>query len=137
MQSIFHLAIHVSDLELSRRFYGDLLGCEEGRSTATWVDFNFFGHQLSLHLGAPFAVSHTGKVGEHHVPMPHLGVILKMPDWRALKDRLIKGNVEFVIPPALRFSGEPGEQATLFFLDPAGNPIEIKGFTDLQSVYAA
>jgi len=137
MQSIFHLAIHVHDLELSRRFYGDVLGCEEGRSTDTWVDFNFFGHQLSLHLGEPFAVSNTGQVGEHRVPMPHLGVILKMSDWIVLKDRLIGAGVEFVLPPGLRFPGEPGEQATLFFLDPAGNPIEVKGFADLQSVYLA
>ena len=136
MQSIFHLAIHVRDLELSRQFYGGLLACEEGRSTDTWVDFNFFGHQLSLHLGEPFAVSNTGKVGEHKVPMPHLGVILKMSDWRVVKDRLIAGEVKFVLPPSVRFPGEPGEQATMFFLDPAGNPIEIKGFADLQSVYA-
>ncbi|MFJ2540784.1 MULTISPECIES: VOC family protein [unclassified Pseudomonas] len=137
MQSIFHVAIHVSDLELSRQFYGELLGCEEGRSTDTWVDFNFFGHQLSLHLGEPFRVTNTGKVGEHDVPMPHLGVILEMSDWIVLKDRLIKGRVNFVLPPSIRFPGEPGEQATMFFLDPAANPIEIKGFTDLQSVFAA
>lgn len=136
MQSIFHLAIHVRDLQISRQFYGDLLGCEEGRSTETWVDFNFFGHQLSLHLGEPFAVTNTGKVGEHNVPMPHLGGILKMSDWVALKDRLIEGQVKFVLSPTIRFPGEPGEQATMFFLDPSGNPIEIKGFTDLQSVYA-
>lgn len=136
MQSIFHLAIHVRDLELSRQFYGGLLACEEGRSTDTWVDFNFFGHQLSLHLGEPFPVSNTGKVGEHKVPMPHVGVILKMSDWRVVKDRLIDGEVKFVLPPSIRFLGEAGEQATMFFLDPAGNPIEIKGFADLQSVYA-
>lgn len=136
MQSIFHLAFHVRDLEISRQFYGDLLGCVEGRSTDTWVDFNFFGHQLSLHLGEPFAVTNTGKVGEHNVPMPHLGVILQMSDWVALKDRLIEGQVKFVLSPTVRFPGEPGEQATMFFLDPADNPIEIKGFTDLQSVYA-
>ena len=136
MQSIFPLAIHVRALQISRQFYGDLLGCAVGRSTETWVDFNFFGHQLSLHLGEPFAVANTGKVGEHNVPMPHLGVILKMSDWVALKDRLIEGQVKFVLSPTIRFPGEPGEQATMFFLDPAGNPIEIKGFTDLQSVYA-
>lgn len=137
MQSIFHLAIHVRDLALSRQFYGGLLGCEEGRSTDTWVDFNFFGHQLSLHLGEPFAVSNTGKVGEHLVPMPHLGVVLKMSDWIVLKDRLLKNGMKFVLSPDIRFPGEPGEQATMFFLDPAGNPIEIKGFSDLQSVYVA
>lgn len=136
MQSIFHLAMHVRDLQVSRDFYGGLLGCKEGRSTETWVDFDFFGHQLSLHLGEPFAVSNTGKVGEHDVPMPHLGVILEMSDWVALKERLIDGQVQFVLRPHIRFPGEPGEQATMFFLDPAGNPIEIKGFTDLQGVYA-
>lgn len=137
MQSIFHLAIHVRDLQLSRQFYGDLLGCEEGRSTETWVDFNFFGHQLSLHLGEPFAVTHTGKVGAHIVPMPHLGVILKMSDWIVLRDRLINADVRFVLAPTIRFLTEPGEQATMFFMDPCGNPIEIKGFNDLDSVYAA
>ncbi|KMT54488.1 VOC family protein [Pseudomonas fildesensis] len=136
MQSIFHLAIHVRDLELSRRFYGDLLGCEEGRSTDTWVDFNFFGHQLSLHLGEPFPVSNTGNVGEHRVPMPHFGVIVKMSDWVVLKDRLIESEQAFFFPPGIRFPGQPGEQATMFFLDPAGNPIEIKGFADLQTIYA-
>ncbi len=136
MQSIFHLAMHVRDLELSRQFYAGLLGCEEGRSTDTWVDFNFFGHQLSLHLGEPFAVNNTGKVGEHSVPMPHLGVIVQMSDWVALKDRLTSHAVEFVFPPAIRFAAEPGEQATMFFLDPSGNPIEIKGFAQLHTVYA-
>ena len=137
MQSIFHLAIHVRDLQSSRQFYGDLLGCEEGRSTETWVDFNFFGHQLSLHLGEPFAVTHTGKVGAHIVPMPHLGVILEMSDWIVLRDRLINADVRFVLAPTIRFLTEPGEQATMFFMDPCGNPIEIKGFNDLDSVYAA
>lgn len=136
MQSIFHFAYHVRDLELSRQFYCNLLGCEEGRSTDTWVDVNFFGHQLSLHLGEPFPVTNTGKVGDHMVPMPHFGVILKMSDWIALKDRLIKADVKFVLSPDIRFPGEPGEQATMFFLDPAGNPIEIKGFASLESVYA-
>lgn len=137
MHSIFHLAIHVRDLQASRQFYGDLLGCEEGRSTETWVDFNFFGNQLSLHLGEPFAVTHTATVGEHRVPMPHLGVILKMSDWMVLRDRLINADVRFLLAPTLRFSGEPGEQATMFFVDPCGNPLEIKGFADLDSVYAA
>ncbi|OLF56422.1 VOC family protein [Pseudomonas chlororaphis] len=136
MQSIFHFAYHVRDLELSRQFYCDLLGCEEGRSTDTWIDVNFFGHQLSLHLGEPFPVTNTGKVGNHMVPMPHLGVILKMSDWLVLKDRLIKADMKFVLPPNIRFPGEAGEQATMFFLDPAGNPIEIKGFNNLELVYA-
>lgn len=136
MQSIFHFAYHVRNLELSRQFYCDLLGCEEGRSTDTWLDVDFFGHQLSLHLGEPFPVTNTGRVGDHIVPMPHLGVILKMEDWIVLRDRLIERNVKFVLPPSIRFPGAAGEQATMFFLDPAGNPIEIKGFADMASVYA-
>ncbi|UVK96683.1 VOC family protein [Pseudomonas sp. B21-048] len=136
MQSIFHLAYHVRDLDESRHFYCTLLGCKEGRSTETWVDIDFFGHQLSLHLGEPFTVTNTGRVGEHWVPMPHLGVILAMPDWQALADRLVEAGLAFVMAPSIRFAGQPGEQATMFFLDPAGNPIEVKGFADLQQVYA-
>jgi extradiol dioxygenase family protein len=136
MQSIFHFAYHVRNLERSRQFYCDLLGCEEGRSTDTWIDINFFGHQVSLHLGEPFPVTNTGRVGDHKVPMPHLGVILKMEDWIVLRDRLIERDVKFVLPPSIRFPGAAGEQATMFFLDPAGNPIEIKGFAEWASVYA-
>jgi extradiol dioxygenase family protein len=137
MQSLFHLAYHVRDLEQARRFYCDVLRCVEGRSTDTWLDVGFCGHQLSLHLGEPFAVTNTGRVGDHWVPMPHLGLILAMPDWEALAEHL-KGfdEIEFVIAPTKRFVGEPGEQATMFFLDPFGNPIEIKGFADWDSVYA-
>ncbi len=136
MAAIFHLAINVTDLAAARHFYGALLGCEEGRSTATWVDFDFFGHQLSLHLGTPLTTAPTGHVGEHMVPMPHFGVVLALDAWRALGDRLQKSNVAFVIPPTVRFAGEPGEQHTMFFLDPFGNPLEIKGFRDLGGVYA-
>ncbi|MBB5393297.1 MULTISPECIES: VOC family protein [unclassified Herbaspirillum] len=137
MKSIFHLAYHVRDLDQARGFYCGLLGCEEGRSTDTWVDIDFFGHQLSLHLGEPFAVSNTGRVGNHMVPMPHLGIILAMDDWKQLAARLgDSGKVEFVLEPQIRFAGEPGEQATMFFLDPFGNPIEVKGFGSLEQVYA-
>jgi extradiol dioxygenase family protein len=135
-RSIFHLAFHVRDLAASRAFYGGLLGCREGRSTETWVDFDFFGHQISLHLGEPFATTNTGKVGDHMVPMPHLGAILQLDEWRALAGRL-EGNVEWVMEPQLRFKGLPGEQWTMFFRDPSGNPIEVKGFQDLASVYDA
>ena len=130
MSTIFHLAFNVRDLDETRRFYGDLLGCKEGRSTDTWVDFDFFGHQISLHLGEPFAHEATGKVGDHMVPMPHFGVLLQMGEWRMLADRLEAAGTEFVIAPTLRFEGEPGEQATMFLLDPFGNPIEIKGMRD-------
>lgn len=133
---IFHLSIHVTDLEESRRFYGDILGCEEGRSTDSWVDFDFFGHQLSLHLGTPFENAKTGSVGEHQVPMPHFGPVLPMEAWRALAKRLQDKGVAFELPPHIRFEGQPGEQATMFFYDPSGNPIEVKGFQDHDGVFA-
>lgn len=132
----FHLAYNVRDLDAARDFYGRVLGCTEGRSTETWVDFSFFGHQISLHLGEPFATAPTGKVGEHMVPMPHLGVVLQLEDWHRLAARLKDANVDFVIEPTVRFRGEPGEQWTMFFYDPSGNPIEIKGFTDLDKVFS-
>lgn len=134
--SIFHLAYHVDDLDMARTFYGGILGCAEGRSTDTWVDYNFFGHQISLHLGPVFSTSNTGKVGTHMVPMPHLGVILPQNEWRELAKRLTAKGIDFTISPTIRFEGEPGEQSTMFFHDPAGNPIEIKGFTDMSGVFA-
>jgi uncharacterized protein len=137
MRSLFHLAYHVRDLDDARRFYGGVLGCREGRSSATWVDFDFFGHQISLHLGEPFATTATGLVGGHRVPMPHLGVILELPDWQALALRLRAAGTAFVIEPTLRFAGLPGEQWTMFLRDPSGNPIEIKGFSSLDQAYAS
>jgi uncharacterized protein len=137
MRSIFHLAFHVTDLPEARRFYGGILGCQEGRSTDTWVDFDFFTHQISLHLGEPFKTTLTGRVGDHMVPMPHFGLILHKDDWQALADRLQTANFDFVIEPHLRFAGQPGEQWTMFFMDPFGNPIEVKGFVDLSTVYAS
>lgn len=137
MRSLFHFAFNVTDLDEARRFYGGLLGCTEGRSTETWVDFDFFGHQLSLHLGQPLATADTGHVGDHLVPMPHFGLILTLDDWRAMADRLTAGGVRFVISPQVRFEGQPGEQWTMFFRDPFGNPIEIKGFRSLDTVYAS
>ena len=136
MTALFHLAYNVTDLEEARRFYGDVLGCREGRSTESWVDFDFFGHQISLHLGTPFQTADTGRVGDHLVPMPHLGLILDMPAWKALAERLAEAGVDFIIEPSVRFAGEPGEQSTMFFRDPAGNPIEIKGFADPDGIYA-
>ena len=135
MKSVFHLAYHVTDLEKARAFYGGVLGCAEGRSTETWVDFDFFGHQLSLHLGTPFATARTGQVGDHMVPMPHLGIVLGYDDWRALADRLESADVDFVLPPSVRFEGSPGEQWTMFFNDPSGNPIEVKGFRDTAGIF--
>jgi uncharacterized protein len=137
MKSVFHLACHVIDLDEARAFYGDTLGCREGRSTDTWVDFDFFGHQLSLHLGEPFETTRTGKVGDHMVMMPHMGVALMLDDWKTLAARLEVNGVTFDIPPVVRFEGEPGEQRTMFFFDPSGNPIEIKGFASEAGLFAA
>ena len=137
MKSLFHLAFHVRDLDVARRFYGGVLGCSEGRSTATWVDFDFFGHQLSLHLGEPFKTEDSGQVADQLVPMPHFGLVLALPDWQAMADRLKAANTVFVLAPQARFEGQPGEQWTMFFRDPFGNPIEIKGFRSLDTLYAA
>ncbi|WP_424943300.1 VOC family protein [Aliiroseovarius crassostreae] len=137
MLTPFHLAIHVTDLKEARWFYGGVLGCEEGRSTDSWVDFNFFGHQLSLHLGQPFDTTATGTVGAQKVAMPHFGIVLAYDDWRALADRLTASGTSWVIAPTVRFEGEPGEQWTMFFTDPSGNPIEVKGFKDLSQVFAS
>lgn len=133
--TLFHLAFNVTDLDTTRAFYADLLGCTEGRSTDTWVDFNFFGHQLSCHLGPPFASAPTGKVGDHHVPMPHFGAVLPIDDWQALAQRLTDAGIDFILEPQIRFAGEPGEQATMFFTDPSGNPVEIKGLRDLNAAF--
>ncbi|MDE1461344.1 VOC family protein [Spartinivicinus poritis] len=135
MQSFFHIAYHVNDLSEAREFYGNTLGCKEGRSTDTWIDFNFFNHQISLHLGTPFTRTLTGIVGEHKVPMPHIGLILELNEWNKLADRLCKKNINFIISPTIRFKGQPGEQYTMFFSDPSGNPIEIKGFRNLNQIF--
>ncbi|NHB77529.1 VOC family protein [Rhodobacter calidifons] len=131
MLTPFHLAYHVTSLDEARAFYGGVLGCREG----TWVDFDFFGHQISLHLGEPFRTTNTGKVGDHMVPMPHLGLVLHLPEWRALADRLSAAGVAFVLPPQVPFQGQPGEQWTMFFRDPSGNPIEVKGFARMEGVF--
>lgn len=135
MQSLFHLAFNVTDLDEARRFYGGVLGCTEGRSTDTWVDFELYGHQLSLHLGEVWTTRNTGHVDGVAVPMPHFGVILPLTDWQALADRLELAGTDFVIPPTRRYAGQPGEQHTLFFYDPFGNPIEVKGFADFAGLF--
>jgi extradiol dioxygenase family protein len=132
--SLFHLAVHVDDLDAARAFYGGVLGCREGRSAPSWVDFDFFGHQLSLHLGEPCSTTDSGHVGAERVPMPHFGVVLELPAWQALAERLRSAGLAFVIEPGVRFAGQPGEQWTMFFRDPSGNPIEVKGFASLLSV---
>lgn len=137
MLTPFHFAFHVTDLDEARSFYGGVMGCKEGRSTDTWVDFDFFGHQISLHLGTPFANAATGKVGDHLVPMPHFGVVLRLEDWTTLAGRLEAAQTDFIIAPSVRFKGEPGEQWTMFFRDPSRNPVEVKGFADMNAVFAA
>jgi extradiol dioxygenase family protein len=134
---LFHLAFPVNDLAEARRFYGGLLQCPEGRSSDEWVDFNFHGHQIVAHL-APQESSHgpTNAVDGHDVPVRHFGAILPMEQWEALADRLRRENIAFVIEPHVRFKGEVGEQATMFFLDPSGNALEFKAFGDLGQVFA-
>ncbi|WP_417749424.1 VOC family protein [Rosistilla oblonga] len=136
--SPFHLAVQVNDLAEARKFYGELLGCSEGRSASTWVDFNFFGHQFVCHLNpdkTPGGI-HCNEVDGHGVPVPHFGIVLDMQRWSALADRLKSKGVEFVIAPYIRFQGEPGEQGTMFFYDPSGNAIEMKGFNDISALFA-
>ncbi|MDB5966712.1 MAG: Glyoxalase/bleomycin resistance protein/dioxygenase [Polaromonas sp.] len=137
MKSVFHFAFNVGDLAIARQFYGGVLGCAEGRSTDTWVDFDFYGHQISLHLGTPFKTERTGRVGDTLVPMPHFGLVLALPDWQAMAARLQAAGTAFVLEPQVRFEGEPGEQWTMFFCDPFGNPLEIKGFRSLDTLYSA
>jgi len=133
----FHLAFPVDDLATARAFYGGLLGCPEGRSSPEWVDFDFFGHQIVAHL-APGEAGHrtTSAVDGDQVPVRHFGVVLTMPEWQALAERLKAAQVKFVIEPHVRFKGEVGEQATLFFLDPCGNALEFKAFADPSRLFA-
>jgi len=133
----FHLAFPVRDLSQARTFYGTLLGCPEGRSSDEWVDFDFFGHQIVAHLSADSAGDKAhNKVDGELVPVRHFGVILGMPEWRTLADRLKKSNVDFVIAPDIRFEGQPGEQATFFIRDPSGNALEFKAFDDESRIFA-
>ncbi|CAN5589536.1 VOC family protein [soil metagenome] len=137
MTNLFHLAFPVHDLDAAREFYGGLLGCEEGRSSDRWIDFNLYGHQIVAHL----ADGNTGfkasnKVDTDDVPVPHFGVVLPMDEWQELADNLTVKGVKFVIEPKLRFAGEVGEQATMFFLDPSGNALEFKAFADFSAVFA-
>jgi uncharacterized protein len=134
----FHLAVPVTDLAAARHFYGELLGCPEGRSSPEWVDFDFFGHQLVVHL------DHSGTarkpihnpVDGHDVPVPHFGVVLEWERWHALADRLKAAGTHFGIEPGIRFQGKVGEQATMFFQDPSGNALEFKAFRDISQLFA-
>ena len=135
--SPFHLAFPVDDLEAARRFYGELLGCPEGRSADHWIDFDLRGHQIVAHL-APGAAPRrsSNPVDGDEVPVPHFGLVLSMDEWSALADRLQRANVDFVIKPTIRFEGEPGEQATMFLLDPAGNALEFKAMANPAKLFA-
>ncbi|MET0809262.1 MAG: VOC family protein, partial [Pseudoxanthomonas sp.] len=129
-------AIAVHDLAAARAFYGGVLGCPEGRSAERWIDFDLFGHQLVCHRvdhaqAAP--VTGGNPVDGHDVPVPHFGVVLELPDWHALADRMRAAGTTFVIEPHLRFAGQPGEQATMFLLDPSGNALEFKAFADIEA----
>ena len=137
MNNLFHLAFPVKNLDEARKFYGEILGCEEGRSSETWIDFNLFGHQIVAHL-APEAVGvrHRNEVDADHVPVPHFGIVLPMDEFQSFAEKLKFNGVEFVIEPKIRFKGEVGEQATMFFLDPSGNALEFKAFADFSQVFA-
>ena len=129
----FHLAFPVDDLAAARRFYGQLLGCPEGRSADHWVDFDLHGHQIVAHLAPDAAPKRSAnEVDGENVPVPHFGLVLQMDEWKALAHRLEAADVEFVIAPTVRFEGEPGEQATMFLLDPSGNALEFKAFKNIE-----
>ena len=133
----FHLAFPVHNLDAARQFYGDLLGCPEGRSSSEWIDFNFYGHQIVTHLVEKKSVDRpSNAVDGHDVPVPHFGVVLPMAQWQAAADKLTAVGTQFIIEPYIRFKGEVGEQATMFFLDPSGNALEFKSFADLDSLFA-
>jgi extradiol dioxygenase family protein len=133
----FHLAFPVRDLAEARAFYTGVLGCGEGRSSAEWVDFDFMGHQIVAHFAPDPAVdAAVNHVDGHGVPVPHFGVVLAMDEWQALADRLRAAGTRFEIEPTVRFAGQPGEQATMFFRDPSGNAIEMKAFTSLDALFA-
>lgn len=134
----FHIAFPVDDLEAARAFYGGILGCPEGRSSNTWIDFNLFGHQIVAHLkpGGKSEPVHRSAVDLHDVPIPHFGVVLPMDEWHRLAEKMQAAGTKFVIEPHVRFKGQKGEQATMFFMDPAGNALEFKAFDDPSLMFA-
>jgi len=137
MLTPFHLALPVNDLAQARGFYGTTLGCVEGRSAERWVDYDFFGHQLSLHLADSAGIASHNPVDGDAVPIPHFGVILHWDVWQDLAQRLEAAGTDFVIAPRIRFAGQVGEQATMFFLDPSGNALEFKSFRDPARIFAS
>ncbi|MGB1242750.1 MAG: VOC family protein [Chitinophagales bacterium] len=134
----FHIAVPVHDLDAARIFYGELLACEEGRSSDHWIDFNLYGHQFVAHLKPKDQIAslHFNPVDGHDVPVPHYGVVLSWEDWEALAEKLKAHGIKFIVEPYIRFKGEVGEQATMFFLDPSGNALEFKAFKDLGQLFA-
>jgi extradiol dioxygenase family protein len=132
----FHLAFPVNDLAAARQFWGTVIGCTEGRSAQTWIDFDFYGHQIVAHLAPGTGDAARNAVDGHGVPVPHFGIVLDMADWEALAARLREAGETFEIEPHVRFAGQPGEQATMFFRDPSGNAIEMKAFADLKQLFA-
>lgn len=136
--SPFHIAFPVNDLDAARRFYRDILGCQEGRSSDHWIDFNLYGHQIVAHLTGKQEVTDDGsnQVDGHQVPVPHFGVVLPWEQWQQLADRLKVQGIQFDIAPYIRFAGEVGEQATMFFRDPSGNALEFKAFKDPSQLFA-
>ena len=136
--SPFHLAFPVHDLAAARAFWGGIMGCPEGRSSDQWVDFDFYGHQIVTHLvpGCDKRDEANNPVDGHGVPVPHFGVVLSMEEWQELADRLTAVGTAFAIEPYIRFKGQPGEQATMFFRDPSGNAIEMKAFADRSKLFA-
>ncbi len=136
MKNLFHLAFPVNDLDAAREFYGGLLGCEEGRSSESWVDFDLYGHQIVAHLAPDAWIRASNDVDSDHVPVPHFGIVMEMEAWRELAERLRLSGVKFIIEPKIRFAGQVGEQATMFFLDPSGNALEFKSFADMSQVFA-
>ena len=134
--NVFHLAYTVTDLDSARSFYGELLGCQEGRSTDNWIDFNFFGNQLSLHVGEVVKRSKTSKVDDISVPMPHFGCVIDWNSFNDLVDKLQSAGIEFIVEPNVRFKDLPGEQATMFFEDYSGNAIELKAYRNPSEVFS-
>ena len=134
----FHLAFPVHNLDEARAVWGGTMGCPEGRSSDSWIDFDFYGHQIVAHCVGERsgADAGTNPVDGHGVPVPHFGIVLELADWQALADRLTAAGTRFEIEPYIRFKGEPGEQATMFFRDPSGNAIEMKAFADLGQLFA-
>ena len=131
----FHLAIPVHNLEAAKIFYGGILNCSEGRSSDTWIDYNFFGHQLVVHLDLKKTKKSFNSVDAKDVPIPHFGVVLNLDDWENIRDKLEKEDIDFIIKPYIRFKGQVGEQATMFLLDPSGNALEFKAFKNIDQLF--